>query len=255
MSRTGPRSYPPQTTAEQFRELLRTLRGGAEALGMESVVRHAAFSIEGAEHAAVSLAARGRPPKTVFATDEFPTRVDALQYDTGEGPCVAALDASDLVLVNDLAEDRQFPRFSPRAVELGVRSMLSTRLFLSDEHRAALNLYSGRPLAFTLDQLPLAAIFGAFASVVLVKELHEESRTGLERALESNREIGIAIGILMAEHRYTREQAFDQLRIASQRLNRRLRDLAEEVRDTGQLPPLPPARRRGRSGDAPVRQS
>ncbi len=255
MPDSTPRSVSPDATADQFRDLLRGLSGGADTLEMESLVRHATMSIRGAEHAAVSLASTGREPTTVFSTDELPMRVDALQYETGEGPCVAALSESDLVLVNDLAEDEQFPRFAPGAVALDVRSMLSTRLFLSRDHRAALNLYSARAHAFTLDQLPLAAIFGAFASVVLVKQLHQESSAGLERALESNREIGVAIGILMAQQRYTRDQAFEELRIASQRLNRRLRDIAEVVTETGKLPAVPEQRRRNiagaRHGQAP----
>ena len=48
----------------------------------------------------------------------------------------------------------------------------------------------------------------------------------LELALESNREIGVAIGVLMHEHRLSQAQAFDVLRAASQDSNRRLADIA-----------------------------
>jgi ANTAR domain len=42
-------------------------------------------------------------------------------------------------------------------------------------------------------------------------------------------------------HKLTREQAFDLLRIASQNSNLKIRDVAEEVGDTGTLPcPLSP---------------
>lgn len=58
----------------------------------------------------------------------------------------------------------------------------------------------------------------------------------LERALESNREIAVATGILMAQKRCTRDEAFEQLLSASQHLNRRLKDIADEVNHTGQLP-------------------
>lgn len=163
-------------------------------------------------------------------------RVDSLQYALNEGPCVAALTESDLVLVNNLETGEQFPRFSVGAVEFGVRSMLSTRLFLTADDRAALNLYSSKADAFRFDDLPLAAIFGSFASLLLLHQMHEDTIMHLERALQSNREIGVAIGILMAQHHSTREQAFEQLSKASQKLNRRLRDIAEEVGTTGELP-------------------
>jgi len=57
----------------------------------------------------------------------------------------------------------------------------------------------------------------------------------LKRALETNREIGVAIGVLMHRHRLSRTQAFDVLRAASQDSNRTLSDIASEVVDTGTL--------------------
>ena len=57
----------------------------------------------------------------------------------------------------------------------------------------------------------------------------------LSGALTSNRDIGVPMGVLMQRHKLTREQAFDLLRVASQNGNRKLRDLAVEVGDTGEL--------------------
>ncbi len=55
----------------------------------------------------------------------------------------------------------------------------------------------------------------------------------LQRALVSNRRIGMAMGILMERHRLTEEQAFDRLRDLSQRSNVKLRDVAEQLIYTG----------------------
>jgi hypothetical protein len=57
----------------------------------------------------------------------------------------------------------------------------------------------------------------------------------LEVALETNREIGQAIGILMATDQITADQAFDQLRSASQHMHRKLRTIAADVVETGTL--------------------
>jgi AmiR/NasT family two-component response regulator len=59
----------------------------------------------------------------------------------------------------------------------------------------------------------------------------------LERAVVSNRRIGMAMGILMERHRITEERAFDRLRELSQRRNMKLRDLAEQVIYTGDAEP------------------
>lgn len=61
----------------------------------------------------------------------------------------------------------------------------------------------------------------------------------LQKALASNRVIGTALGILMANERLTADEAFDRLREASQFSNRKLRDLADDVVLTGTLSPVP----------------
>jgi AmiR/NasT family two-component response regulator len=49
----------------------------------------------------------------------------------------------------------------------------------------------------------------------------------------------MAIGVLMGRGNLTRGEAFTLLRSASQHLNRKLRDIAAEVVDTGELPAEP----------------
>jgi hypothetical protein len=61
----------------------------------------------------------------------------------------------------------------------------------------------------------------------------------LHRALDSNREIGAAMGILMARHQLTSAQAFDLLRRTSQRAHRKIAAIAADVIQTGELE-LPP---------------
>jgi AmiR/NasT family two-component response regulator len=48
--------------------------------------------------------------------------------------------------------------------------------------------------------------------------------------------IGQAQGILMERERVTAEQAFDILRRASQHLNEKLRDVAQNLVETGESP-------------------
>lgn len=68
----------------------------------------------------------------------------------------------------------------------------------------------------------------------LVHDLDEQV-TNLKVALQSNRRIGIAIGIVMSQRRITDEAAFLALRGASQNSNRKLRDVAEDVIYAGRI--------------------
>lgn len=67
-----------------------------------------------------------------------------------------------------------------------------------------------------------------------------DAAANLQTALRTSRQIGAAIGILMATHKITDDAAFDLMRTASQRTNRKLRDIAEEVMQTGWLDQVHP---------------
>lgn len=58
----------------------------------------------------------------------------------------------------------------------------------------------------------------------------------LETALQSSRQIGAAVGIVMALRRVSQDDAFALLSKASQNTKRKLRDIAADVRLTGALP-------------------
>lgn len=83
----------------------------------------------------------------------------------------------------------------------------------------------------------------ACAAVVELADLRtqlEETRARclqLEQALDSNRRIGMAIGVLMSQLHLREGEAFDRLRVASQTGNLKLRDVAETVILTGTLDP------------------
>jgi len=86
----------------------------------------------------------------------------------------------------------------------------------------------------------------------------ENRSASLERALTSNRQIGAAVGILMAMHKLTSERAFALLREASNKSNRRLRDVADQVVLSGFLDhareligAADPGRDTDRAGDSP----
>ena len=59
---------------------------------------------------------------------------------------------------------------------------------------------------------------------------------GLEEALLSRDVIGQAKGILMERLHLTPDQAFEELRAVSQSYNRKVRDIAAELAETGAWP-------------------
>jgi GAF domain-containing protein len=224
--------------AAVFADIARQLQGQTSAeRTQDRVTRAAVTTVGGCDHAAISIISRRGGLHTVSATDDVPRRVDAIQYDAGEGPCLDVLAELQTSVIDDLAGDERWPVFSRRAVdETGVRSMLSFRLFVQGETMGVLNLYSRRPVAFDEHGCAIGTVLAAHAAIAMSAALLREQVEQLEDALLSSREIGMAMGVLMGRGGVTQDEAFALLRHASQHLRRKLRDVAADVVETGQLP-------------------
>ena len=235
----GPRSTDAgHELAVQFAAVARALEAEATVEAtLRRIVDVARAIVPGCHHAGITVLRRGRP-ETPAATDEISAAVDAVQYEAGEGPCLSAIVEQDTFRTGDLAAESRWPAFSGPAVErTGVRSVLAYRLFTSEDTFGALNLYSREIDAFGDEALAVGTILAAHAALAFSRAREREQIAGLEQAVASNRSIGMAIGILMAIRRVSQEEAFTLLRTASQRSNRKLRAIADDVVLTGELPP------------------
>ncbi|MEO6500974.1 MAG: ANTAR domain-containing protein [Jatrophihabitantaceae bacterium] len=95
-----------------------------------------------------------------------------------------------------------------------------------------MSLYGARP---TLAHLLIGHLLVEHAISLVQREQLTAKIDNLYRALGSNREIGAAMGILMARHQLTSDQAFDLLRRTSQHAHRKIVAIAAEVIRTGAL--------------------
>jgi AmiR/NasT family two-component response regulator len=82
----------------------------------------------------------------------------------------------------------------------------------------------------------LASLAALALSAAHLHEIEERRAENLHIALRSRELIGQAEGILMQCERITANEAFDILRRASQHLNLRLREVAQDLVDTGEGP-------------------
>lgn len=205
---------------------------------LDAIVKHALSSIDGTEDAAIITGVGSDHFRTVAATSTLPARVDAIQHETQQGPCVDALTEHRLFRSDDLGLDPRWPAFGPLTVErTKVVSMLSHQLVLAGSTLGALNLYSREPAAFGQHSVSLLHLYAAHAAIALARAASESRSENLQQALESNRTIGVAVGILMATYKIARVDAFELLRIASQHAHRRVHEIAQIVAETGHLDP------------------
>jgi len=109
----------------------------------------------------------------------------------------------------------------------------------------SLNIYAECAGALDEGSLTTSLLLAAHLAAIGQTARSREEVLHLRRAVGSNRQVGIATGVLMALRKLDAERAFELLRSTSQETNRKLIDVAQEVSETGTLPERPP--RRGRS--------
>jgi GAF domain-containing protein len=191
-------------------------------------------AIPAAELVGITMMVEGRQRTAVF-TDEAAPEIDQAQYDSGEGPCLAAFEESRITTIADTHEPGEWPSFRTAAAEHGIRSTMSFPLLMEEGAIGAMNLYSRDVRAFDEDASKAGEVFAAHAAIVLANtkaywDAHELS-TRLMASTQSRAVIEQAKGILMAAEGADEDQAFDILVRASQRENVKLRDIARRIVD------------------------
>ena len=223
---------PEEGLARDLSDLARQMQAEASIESLfDSIVAAALREVEAAQYAGISLI-EGRRVHTEAASDELVEKIDELQYRAGDGPCLTSLREHITVRSADLQTETRWPGFARDAAGEGIRSMLSFQLFVEGDNLGALNLYARVPDAFTDDDESVGLLLAAHAAIAM-----KASRNGINlRAALINRDvIGQAKGILMERLKIDQIEAFRLLSQASQRSNRKLIAIAEELTLTGDL--------------------
>lgn len=222
---------PRPTLAEQLARVARELADAGDVREtLQRIVDLAVETIEGCEHAGISLVV-GDHVETPAQSDPVPGLIDRMQIDLGEGPYRDAIRNHEVFATGDLAREQRWSRFSTEVVaRTGVRTMLAIRLFTDQNTLGLLTLYSAAVDAFDEDDRSVASIVAAHAAVALRAAQQQQQ---LEDEIESGdvEVIGAAKGLLMVRHRIDEHAAAEHMRDTADRLDRDLREVAEEIVD------------------------
>jgi hypothetical protein len=138
-----------------------------------------------------------------------------------------------------MTEETRWPDYSRKVLAVGVRSSLSVPLPFQGASIGALNNYSTQVAAFATPDALRAGLEVAEAVAVAVVNADAHAKVvdqahNMRLAMESRAVIEQAKGVLMAQRGVDAQQAFDMLRDASQRYNRKLRDIAAGIVESTQ---------------------
>jgi GAF domain-containing protein len=215
---------------EQLGRALHVPEAGLEAT-LDAIARTAVETIGPAQYAGVNLYENGKfMPQAVAG--EPPLALDLLQQQTGTGPCIDASRDQATIRVDDITAEPRWPEYTKLALDLGVAGLLCVPLWVDDQQLGSVSLFATEQAAFTESHEYLARLFATQAALTLA----EARRTEQMRQALANRDIiGQAKGILMERHRITANEAFAMLSERSQQVNRKLKDVARRLAETGAL--------------------
>jgi GAF domain-containing protein len=216
--------------AVRMAELARTVAGPRSMEDVLSDVTATVMElIPGTDTAGVLMIGKGGKFNSLAGITELPHRLDELQMEFEEGPCVQAALDEVIVRTDDFRTEQRWPKYSPAVVELGVLSGLSFKLYTTNRTAGALNLFAFKPNAFRPEDETTGTVLAAHAAAAILASREGEE---LQSALTTRDRIGQAKGIIMERYNVDDIRAFDMLRRLSQDSNTRLVDIAQRVIDT-----------------------
>jgi hypothetical protein len=191
-----------------------------------------AAQLTGLAGVGISAMDAGQHVGTICAT-QAARRVEELQFELGEGPCVEAHRGRRPVLVPDLGAVDTWPAFCRAALEAGTAAAFAFPLEVGSVRLGALSFYRDRPGGMDVQQQDDAVLL-ARVGVELLLGVPDNDTAGafpeLPTALDlAEWEVHQATGMVAVQSGVSVEDAFALLRGHAWVSGRSLREIAAEV--------------------------
>jgi GAF domain-containing protein len=199
------------------------------------------LSAEGDEVLCGVTLLRDRTKTTVASNSPDAQKMDEVQYQFDDGPCLRAARRGTVHYVCNFATEERFPEYSAAIAGHGIKSALGVPIPLEGEATAALNFYSPLADAFSEESIGAAQRFaeevGASLRLAVRIATLTQARADMRAAMESRTAIDLAAGVIMGQNRCSQATAMSILKSASSARNIKLRDVAASILESlGQGP-------------------
>jgi hypothetical protein len=169
------------------------------------------------------------------ASDAVGTRIEELQFDLGEGPCVSAFATGHPVLLGDLEAAEvtaRWPVFTAGALATGARALFALPLQIGAINIGVLDLYRTRPGSLT--QLSEALMIADAVAVALLNvrlgDIDGYGADGFDdQSWLSGREVHQATGMIASQLDTTMDAALARLRAYAYGHDRSVAGVAGDV--------------------------
>lgn len=168
------------------------------------------------------------------ASTESAQHLELFQLQHDEGPCLECFRTGQPISVADLSvDDTRWPAFTPRAFEVGIRSVHAFPMRLRDRVIGALNVFDEDPMTFRPEDVKVVQALADIATIAIIQERAisraETLTEQLQGALNSRIVIEQAKGMIAQRNGVDVDTAFERLRAHARRNQVRLADLSRAV--------------------------
>jgi GAF domain-containing protein len=193
----------------------------------------AAIPLLRADGVGLMLADRRGELRWVTATNEAEQAFEQAERDLGEGPCIDAFTAGELVRTSDLRSDPRWPRLGPAARANQIRGVLSAPVLLDDQPIGTCNALTTTVRGWTEADAgavrAFALVLGRLIGSITDARHKTELTAQLQFALNARVLVEQAKGVLMEREGVDARRAFELLRNRARSSERKLADVAREV--------------------------
>lgn len=170
----------------------------------------------------------------VCAHGAFASLGEDLQLSLGEGPCVDAFEAGELIEVTDLASrEGRWPMFSEEMAGAGAGSLSSFPLRIGGARFGALTLYRSAYGALSSDQVADSYVIAQLAAhLIVAKQARIEGDhviSDVETGFARMEPVHQATGMIMAQLSVGAEDALARLRGAAYAAQRSALEMAMDI--------------------------
>lgn len=236
----GVPSSDPRRSADRlalsglFVEVTSTLVGGFTVADLAQRLVDGCVDVLEVWAAGLLVTDPGESPKLLAASTHEAELLELVQVRSGQGPCLAAIEREEVVVVEDLADvEAAWPAWVAGARALGVRRAYGIPLRGAGTTVGALNLFLTDDRGLAAEDVSVARALADVATVGILqhRELDEAVTLSgqLQRALESRVVIEQAKGRIAERQGVTVAEAFAILRQRARASSRQLSEVAREV--------------------------
>ena len=220
--------------AEIFVEVADTSAGALDPVDFLYRLTTSASELAGGRSAGLLLVDHLGKLQFMAGSDDRVELLELLQVDAQEGPCFDCFQQGDTVVEAQLAHaTHRWPRFAPRAVGAGFRSVHAFPLRSRHQVIGALNLFGDDAGGVDVEDVPVVQALADLATLGLLQErviARSEARIQqLEGALTSRIVIEQAKGRIAQLHGCSPDEAFRLLRTHCRNNGLRLGDVAATI--------------------------